>query len=49
MPGRRWMVSEVWKTEEREYTPVSSSLGCGISLGAADVVVSVIGFMVNGV
>ena len=43
------MVSEVWRTKEREYLPMSSSLGCGISLGAADVVVKVIGFMVIGV
>ena len=42
------MVSEVWETEEREYLPVSSSLGWGISVGAAEVVGSVIGFMVIG-
>ena len=42
------MVSEVCEIEEAEYIPTSSSLGWGISLGAAEVVVSVIGFMVIG-
>ena len=43
------MVSEVCEIEEGEYIPTSSSLGWGIWLGAADVMGSVIGFMVIGV